>query len=577
MFSKLKFKDIRLAILFLVVGVLAAVGLARGEQFLVQQLLQSQAERQAGFWGDYLEKHLSDVDALLNKGAITSRDEEVVAFITGSAQVKNFRMFDRDGLVALATRPEDLGLVFEEEFFLRQVRRGEPVTLVDRRYDPESGRTLSLGKTYHAFMSNGAFLGAVEIEADFSDMRADIKEFLDVGEKTLLLGLMLITLILGFFVRQDMKDRNTQIETLQRAHQSLARAEEEVAELNGQLERRVEERTLELNAANDKLSQVNDNMTRMNQELEERVEERTAQLSKVIDQVHAANDSMAKMNSTLEERIQERTAELQRANQDIKELNTDLERRVEERTQELQQAQVELMRQERLAALGHLTATVSHELRNLLGAIRTAIFLVRGRTDGHGLGVENALERADRSISRCDNIINELLDYTRSTPLSLENQAIDDWVDALLAEQNIPPSVTVNRAGGTDGLISAFDEERLRRVLINVVNNACEAMVEAAENGEINRPLMLDVRSAVAGDRVEFRFTDNGPGMAQETLAKIFEPLFSTKSFGVGLGLPTVKQIMEQHGGGIEITSTEGTGTEVLLWLPVKQVQEQAA
>jgi len=61
------------------------------------------------------------------------------------------------------------------------------------------------------------------------------------------------------------------------------------------------------------------------------------------------------------------------------------------------------------------------------------------------------------------------------------------------------------------------------------------------------------------------------------TLARIFEPLFSTKSFGVGLGLPTVKQIMEQHGGDIEITSGEGQGTRVLLWLPVKQVQEQAA
>ena len=577
MFAKLKFRDVRLAILFVVVGVLAAVGLARGEQFLISQLLQSQADRQAKFWGDYLEGHLSNVDALLNRGSITDRDEEVVAFITGSAQVESFRMFDRDGLVALATQPQDLGLVFDEEFFLRDVRRGQSITHLRTARDPETGHRRTLGKTYHPFMSNGAFLGAVEIEADFSDVRAGIKEFLDVGEKALLTGLVLITVILGIFVRQDIKERNTQIETLQRAHQSLALAEEEVAELNAQLEQRVEERTLELNDANDKLSQVNDNMARLNQELEQRVEERTAQLSKVIDQVHAANDSMAQMNSNLELRIQERTAELQRANEDIKQLNTDLEQRVEERTNELQQAQVELMRQERLATLGHLTATVSHELRNPLGAIRTAIYLVRGKTEGQGMGVESALERADRSITRCDNIINELLDFTRSTPLSLENVRVDEWVDSLLAEQNIPQQVSISRNAGTNGLVSAFDLDRFRRVVINVVNNACEAMVEAAENGQVDRPLMLEVRSEVQGDRLNFAFTDNGPGIPEATLARIFEPLFSTKSFGVGLGLPTVKQIMEQHGGGIEITSSEGQGTRVLLWLPVKQVQEQAA
>ena len=72
-------------------------------------------------------------------------------------------------------------------------------------------------------------------------------------------------------------------------------------------------------------------------------------------------------------------------------------------------------------------------------------------------------------------------------------------------------------------------------------------------------------------------FRDNGPGIAPDTLEKIWEPLFSTKSFGVGLGLPTVKQIMEQHGGGIDITSQLGQGTEVLLWLPLNRLDERAA
>ncbi len=576
MFAKLRFKDVRLAALFVVVGVLAAVGLGRGEQILIQQLLQSQADHQAAFWGDYLGSHIDDVDALLNQGSVSARDEEVIAFITESEQVQNFRMFDQDGLVALATRPGDLGLTFDADFFLRDVRQGKPVTILMDSADAD-GRVRSLGRIYQPFMTNGIFRGAVEIEADFTEIRNGIKAFLDTGEKALLVGLVLITLVLGFFVRQDIKERNTQIENLQRAHQSLAKAEAEVAQLNGQLERRVEQRTLELNAANDKLSQVNENMARLNQELEERVEERTAQLSKVIDQVHAANDSMARMNETLEQRIQERTAELQRANADILHLNQDLEQRVEQRTAELQQAQAELMHQDRLAAIGHLTATVSHELRNPLGAIRTAIYLVRGRTEGHDLGVESALERVDRSVSRCDNIINELLDYTRSTALNLENRAVDEWIQGCLGEQDLPPAISVKLLSGTGGLIAAFDQDRLRRALINLLNNASEALVEASEHGELAGPFEIEVRSRVAGDHLEILVADSGPGIAPDTLSQVFEPLFSTKSGAVGLGLPTVKQIMEQHGGGVEVASVQGSGTEVRLWMPIKQVQEQAA
>ncbi|MDJ0942734.1 MAG: ATP-binding protein [Kiloniellales bacterium] len=574
MFAKLRLKDVRLAVLFIVVGVLAAIGLSRGEQFLIQQLLQSQADHQAAFWGDYLNSHIDDVDALLNQGSVSARDEQVIAFITGSDQVQNFRMFDQDGVVALAARPQDLGLTFDTDFFLRDVRRGQPVTILMDSVDA-AGRNRSLGRIYQPFMKNGIFQGAVEIEADFTEIRNGIKAFLDNGEKALLVGLVLITLVLGVFVRQDIRERNSQIDNLQRAHQSLAQAEAEVAQLNAQLERRVEERTLELNAANDKLSQVNENIARLNQELEQRVEERTAQLSKVIDQVHAANDGMARMNETLEQRIQERTAELQRANADILELNQDLERRVEQRTAELQAAQSELMRQERLAAIGHLTATVSHELRNPLGAIRTAIYLVRGRTEGHDLGVESALERVDRSVSRCDNIINELLDYTRSTALKLENQPLDEWLQAFLGEQDLPPAISVKLLSGTSGLVTAFDQDRLRRALTNLVNNAHEAMVEAAEGGEPAGA--IEIRTRAGEDHFEILVLDNGPGIAPETLSQVFEPLFSTKSGAVGLGLPTVKQIMEQHGGGVEVTSTQGSGTQVRLWMPIKQVQEQAA
>ncbi len=84
------------------------------------------------------------------------------------------------------------------------------------------------------------------------------------------------------------------------------------------------------------------------------------------------------------------------------------------------------------------------------------------------------------------------------------------------------------------------------------------------------RPGHLTVSTGLSGDRVEIRIADEGPGFAREALARAFEPLYSTKNFGVGLGLPIVKQIVEQRGGGVEIDSEEGAGTRITLWLPAR-------
>jgi len=87
----------------------------------------------------------------------------------------------------------------------------------------------------------------------------------------------------------------------------------------------------------------------------------------------------------------------------------------------------------------------------------------------------------------------------------------------------------------------------------------------------------ITVRSRIAGDRLEVDIDDSGPGIPPDVFKRIFEPLFSTKGFGVGLGLPTVKQIMEHHGGGIELISEPGRGTRALIWLPLAQVADIAA
>ncbi len=258
-------------------------------------------------------------------------------------------------------------------------------------------------------------------------------------------------------------------------------------------------------------------------------------------------------------------------------LREELERQIEERTAELHAAQADLLRQERLATLGQLTATVSHELRNPLGSIRISAFILRDNLREDDPRIRRALERMERNVVRCDRIIEELLDFTRFSDIETEPTPLDDWLRNVLEEQALPSGVNLRRDLGLAGVAVLFDQDRFRRAVINVVDNACQAMLgEGDERAEPGKRV-LTVRTRERHGRIEVIFSDTGPGIPPDDYENIFEPLFSTKGFGVGLGLPIVKQIMEQHGGGIEIETEEGRGTQVYLWLPSGHSNDQAS
>lgn len=241
-------------------------------------------------------------------------------------------------------------------------------------------------------------------------------------------------------------------------------------------------------------------------------------------------------------------------------VEVELARRVEERTAELKAAQGELVRKERLSALGQLTATMAHELRNPLSAIRNTLFAVKETAASKGVDLERPISRVERSVARCDRIINDLLDYTRVKELHLSELAPDPWIEEVLSEQRLPAGVELTQRLDA-GCLIAIDPERMRRVLINLVDNAAQAMPDNATERKIT------VSTSFARDRFELVVADTGGGIPPDILPKVFEPLFSTKSFGTGLGLPLVKQIIEQHGGTITIDSELGKGTTVTVRL----------
>jgi len=244
-----------------------------------------------------------------------------------------------------------------------------------------------------------------------------------------------------------------------------------------------------------------------------------------------------------------------------------LQELVAERTCELQQAQEELLRNERLATLGQLTATVSHELRNPLSVIRSSLYLIRELCDADNETAKNALQRLDRNVSRCDGIIDELLDYTRIKILDRRPVLLDNWLRSIVEDQSIPAGVQVEMEFGLDHFVSNIDGERLRRAVINVIENACHAAQSGAESRQSGNVGRIGIKTRRNHERFEIVISDNGPGMAATVLEHIYEPLFSTKGFGVGLGMPVAKQIMEQHRGGIDVATEEGRGTAITLWL----------
>ena len=294
----------------------------------------------------------------------------------------------------------------------------------------------------------------------------------------------------------------------------------------------------------------------------------------IIIKQHAA---LTTFKGRLEERVEARTRDLVAANNTIAELNNQLRTSL----QKLKEAQDESIRRGKLAQLGQLTATVAHEIRNPLGTIRTASFLMERKLKDQGLKLETQIERMNSGIRRCDRIITELLDFTRSSTLQKNLVGVDTWVFGIVQEERrvLPSSVDIVCKPGLGSQSSVFDTDRMRRVLVNLLSNASEAMVgkghQKTEMG--GRFPQIEVITRLVDSYIEVEVKDNGPGISPENLGKILEPLFTTKSFGIGLGLPAVQKILEQHGGTLKIASTFGEGASVTARWPLITELKRAA
>jgi signal transduction histidine kinase len=268
---------------------------------------------------------------------------------------------------------------------------------------------------------------------------------------------------------------------------------------------------------------------------------------------------------------EELAARLSTINDDITRLNLDLATKVTE----LKDAQDELISRGRMEQLGQLTATIAHEMRNPLGAIRTSAFLLERQASKHSVDISGHVQRINNGVNRCDMIITQLLDYSRTKEVHSSMGLLDDWLAKTVREEagRLPENVYVECALGLEGVQVAFDPARLQRAVINLISNAAEAL--SGQNGTKHPSIW--VTTLKQDGHACIRITDNGPGISPENLEKIREPLFTTKSFGTGLGIPAVEQIVAQHKGKLTILSETGAGATFTIHLPLHPQSQQAA
>jgi two-component system, NtrC family, sensor histidine kinase HydH len=214
-------------------------------------------------------------------------------------------------------------------------------------------------------------------------------------------------------------------------------------------------------------------------------------------------------------------------------------------------------RTERLATFGQLIGSIGHELRNPLGVIESSLYILDQRI-GDDERAKKHVGRIGEQLRLANGIISALLDMIRDRPLQREKILLDNTLASVLGTLALPPNVVVD---GIDTLppIDA-DALQIRQVLMNLVENAVHA---AGPTGTIR------ILGRVEGGNVEIAVEDSGPGVDADTRRRLFEPLITTKSKGIGLGLALVRRIVTRHGGDVAYEPRPGAGARFVVRLPI--------
>jgi two-component system, NtrC family, sensor histidine kinase HydH len=226
-------------------------------------------------------------------------------------------------------------------------------------------------------------------------------------------------------------------------------------------------------------------------------------------------------------------------------------------------------RTERLAALGQLSAGLAHEIRNPLSTIKTSAEMLHKSVDADSAVSHELAGFISSEVDRTNALVTRFLDFARPLQLHLEKTEITEVIDEAVAEveKHTPPlDVSIYKNYSPDIPPFLLDRQLMERVLYNLLLNAAQASPPKGSVTVKTRQL-----GDTPGDTVEISVIDRGAGVAAKDRESIFNPFFTTKSDGVGLGLAIVSKIVDEHGGQITVESEPGAGSVFRVFLPARE------
>jgi signal transduction histidine kinase len=296
---------------------------------------------------------------------------------------------------------------------------------------------------------------------------------------------------------------------------------------------------------------------------------------RVFAELYRKTRQLETLNAELERRVAERTAELAHT-------NADLERRVEERTREREAALAQVHEMRKVESLGQLTGGVAHDFNNLLMAVLGNLELVRKFLPDDPK-IRRLIDGAIQGAERGATLTKRMLAFARRQELKPETVDVPNLVDSMveMLRRSLGPGIQITTEFELDLPPTRVDPNQLELALLNLALNARDAMPLGGKltiSGHREQVAIGDVPGLEPGEYVCITERDTGEGMDEVTLKRATEPFFTTKGAGrgTGLGLSMVDGLVAQSGGAMRITSRQGAGTTIELWLPVSEAKEVA-
>jgi len=279
--------------------------------------------------------------------------------------------------------------------------------------------------------------------------------------------------------------------------------------------------------------------------------------NEMLDSINETNQQLRIAHQNMEQRVENRTRQLTLTNQKL--LDEIKER--ERATQELIEMRDRLSKQEKLASVGQVSSNIAHELRNPMAAIRNSTYFLRLKNNGDAK-TSHHLEVIDRELSRSDNVIQRLLEITKGETLRKEPTDLLELAREAMKYSNVTGSVSLSLSFNPKYFPVSLDRILFKQILCNLFLNAIQAM---PDGGKINL-----VTSKLENGQVLISISDQGIGIKQKDIKKIFDPLFTNKEDGVGLGLSLCRELVTRHGGTIMAKSKRNQGATIEIVLPAE-------